>query len=163
MKVWLVSTGEYSDFRIRAAYATEELARSVAYDINGGQEWGSAEVHEFEVEQEPPHRLVVREMSINYRLMHQLHTDHFHTPDPDPFDCPQTNILRQVEPYDAKRVYFSWDGPVAAKDVDVRVTDFRPHRAEIGVWVEGTDHERVARVFYDEAAKAKARLSGVAD
>lgn len=45
-KVWLVSEGDYSDYRIEAAFSTEEKAKSFAKVMNGQEDTGSYRVEE---------------------------------------------------------------------------------------------------------------------
>lgn len=55
-KVWLVSTGAYSDFGIVAAFTTEALAQEHATALNADNGWADADVLEYRLNDTAPQR-----------------------------------------------------------------------------------------------------------
>lgn len=136
-QVWLVSSGEYSDFRIEAAFSNEEAAEKYAG------------LHsEYCVEDAQP-----------------LHDQ---CPDPVPVLHVHTLISRDAIEDPREEI----TNRVPGLDLDaapIKVKGFRPRRPlhdrndRITLTVEGTDHERVRKVYSERTAQALARFDELRD
>ncbi len=147
MKIYLASRGEYDDREILAAFTTREMAA----------EAGSNEPLELEVKEELPPKVTVREMSWSSSLMHQIGVGHFHSPNPDPIDCPYTNVLRVPNESDETRDLWPWDIEEGDPIPSCEVTS---GGGQDGRWVNatGVDREQVGRQFERAVIEAKVKL-----
>lgn len=129
-KMWAISSGSYSDYRVDAVCESKEIAEAVAAKMNllesrGYDEYG---VEELPVLDESIHRVIVHHMNVEIR------------------DAGGTGSERQ------------WDTPVWSFDEDavevawrwVRAPMYNGKAGRLDVW--GTDRERVRKVLGDQRA-----------
>jgi hypothetical protein len=131
-KVWLVTTGSYSDYRVDSAWATEELATQFADRIKG-------DVLELEPRTELPTPLSV------------LH-----------LKCEVTEGGTEREGEWIDETWSGQDTSAATGETACRAYDLRAYgsggRAYVPITVFGTDHERVRKVYSEKKARAVAEF-----
>lgn len=169
MKVYLLSTGDYSDFRIRAAFSDRDTAQALADLLNGEDEaWATAQVHEFEVidSLDPIQTFWVRSGMV--RIVSKpdpTKAGHFHTAGEDPTCEYCTHLPEVFDQSNCKVVLWPWDGRPAKLGLEVHDFTDNPYRSrkEIVIEVRAETAERADKVYHDAVAKAKAKLAGVTD
>lgn len=123
MKVWLATSGEYSDYRIEHVFARQEDAE--AYE-------GADRVEEYEVREGPV------EMRPRHTLMWRAHR-----PDGEGDSLQLANPFESTWPqdFDGRPEYAAhhWDGP--------------PQRTGPVLTVEGWDLQRVRKVYSEQRAQ----------
>ena len=133
MKVYVATSGEYSDFRIEHVFARQEDAESSA---------GADSVTEFEVREEP----------VEMRSWHTL------TWNPGLGDCERTSFALEnpyeqswLKDFDGRPEYavHHWAGP--------------PERTGPVLQIEGWDPRRVRKVYSEQRARYLAGMQTLAD
>jgi hypothetical protein len=131
-KVWLVTTGEYSDYRVDSAWATEELATQFADRIKG-------DVLELETRTELPTPLSILHLS-----------------------CSVIEGGTERDSEWIEETWSGQDTSAATGETDCRAYDLRAYgsggRAYVPITVFGTDHERVRKVYSEKKARAVAEF-----
>ena len=140
-KVWLVTAGEYSAYRIVAAFVTKELAEEYARHTSGSYGNGEADVEEWDLRDTLP--------ALHDWLCLRTHI----------FEDGSTRAeLERVEQRWADQKYPVAAAPRIGIDATGRAYDWHGIPRNVGVETEGVDHERVRKVHGEAHAIAKARL-----
>jgi hypothetical protein len=147
MKIYIANSGSYDDFNVHAAFYDPRLANDA----------GENDPIELEVLDGLPARIPVRTMHWSARLMHQVGVGHFHTPNPDPIDCPFTNVLTVPDESDDTVLLWPWD---IESDADIPSCSVSSGGGLNGRWVEvkGVDQARVEIEFERHVLEAKSLL-----
>ena len=144
-KVWLVTTGEYSDYRVVSAFTTEELANSYAEHYPGSYGRGHAEVEEYDLCSELPALNQWTTLTTYVRADGSIHDQgasdvvEWHWAD----EKPSLPARAQVNAYNGGYI---WSMEPAGRPL-------------VGVTTEGTDHERVRKVHCEALAMTRAEAA----
>jgi len=139
--VWLISSGDYSSYRVHAAFATEELVKEVCDAANTGNEWSDYQVEYRELHTAMPERKILYGMRVQ-----RGYTD---------------TTWSEVESW--QQVVWPWDYeyPTTARP-RVRATgSHKPGHGWSEVSASGSDLAAVRQAFSDRWAQVKAQEEGL--
>lgn len=130
--IWVVSTGEYSDYRVMCACPTKADANAVMKKYNeSGDNWSDARVEQLPVVEASVEQIDVLTMEITIQDDDSLRD--------------RGQRIRTEWPFDSLYPH----SPVTWRWVRAPI-----HRGQAGrLEVSGTDHTRVRRVFSDKQAE----------
>lgn len=155
-KVYVVTTGSYSAYGIDRLFASRELAEEwMNKDIDFKRDYN--DVEEFVVlEAVPEMRRIL--------TMHSYWVDAL-------YGAKRWFITGETLGWSLDEEWFSWSIPddgVSISSAEVRIMDPGPedryvveNGRRVDIYVEGVDHDKVRKVFYDTKAQKAAELEGL--
>lgn len=144
---WIISEGSYSDYQVVCVVEEEEQANMLCARMNAGVKYGDWRVEEVPVVDNS----ISPVLSLKLEYWHANPHPHYGHP---PWS-------KYTYPYDMESMTFHW--PIASDLRFLPLCDYQPGM----VWqpphftVEGTDHERVRKVYSEKKAELVAKLNGL--
>lgn len=156
-RVYVLTTGDYSDLRVRAVFADRGQAEKVADDIDGN-------VLEFDLLHYAPPAVTYWERSGRVHLHwapDPTKVPHYHTMSEGDPDCQYCVQRAKVIEYGPAMLvtWYAWDGPVGNVKMGAGVTR---NGDGFNISVRAETEARCDKVYQDEVARAKAILEGIA-
>lgn len=142
-RVWAVSSGSYSDYRVHAVFSSEEAADAVCAAENRGSSYGDYGVEEYVLYDKAPERFVEYTVTVGRR------------PE-DRFGDPTSAIDGGFYLWESERLVWPWE---ASTSKNMRPTATRYGRD--GITVRGRDAESVRKTVHDAIARVKAEEAGL--
>lgn len=155
MKVWIATSGSYSEYGVDAVCATREIAAEI----------GDNEPEEFELLTELPIRRSYRQLHTTLKWVEHPASSRVHAGDAGPH-CPDC-VLVVDRPWDRTHVFWPWDEYAVSRATERPRVDITPRLRYPGlnyrmVTVTGSNPLAVQVAFDDAVGRVKAEMEGIA-